>query len=164
VAATLATEGDRKAVHGASPSSSVTGRGRPSLEAAEEFEEAVTVALDALEVATDPAVRAALFEAAAASSPPSASRRLWRDAADEHRAGGDLAAAARAARNGTSEPLTDREVQVLALMGEGLSNASIADRLAIATTTAEDHVRAVLRKTGARTRIEASVLAGQRRR
>lgn len=44
--------------------------------------------------------------------------------------------------------LSGRELQVLALMAEGLSNAAIAERLTIAEKTVEQHVRAVLAIVG----------------
>jgi DNA-binding CsgD family transcriptional regulator len=48
--------------------------------------------------------------------------------------------------------LTVREVQVLSLLGEGLETREIAERLVVSEHTASDHVKAVLAKTGARTR------------
>jgi DNA-binding NarL/FixJ family response regulator len=44
--------------------------------------------------------------------------------------------------------LTDRQVEVLALMAEGLSNSAIAARLAITHSTVETHARAVYRVLG----------------
>ena len=52
--------------------------------------------------------------------------------------------------------LTARELEVLALLGEGLSNAQIAQRLVIAPKTAEHHVSRVLRKLGLSNRAEAA--------
>jgi DNA-binding NarL/FixJ family response regulator len=52
--------------------------------------------------------------------------------------------------------LTDRELEVLALLAEGLTNAEIAERLVVSPRTAEHHVAAVLRKLGAPTRREAA--------
>src|SRR5690349_781534 len=40
--------------------------------------------------------------------------------------------------------LTGRQVEVLELLAEGLTNAAIADRLVVSTRTAEHHVAAVL--------------------
>jgi DNA-binding NarL/FixJ family response regulator len=51
--------------------------------------------------------------------------------------------------------LTEREVEVLGLLGEGLRNADVADRLVISPRTVDHHVAAVMRKLGARTRGEA---------
>ena len=55
--------------------------------------------------------------------------------------------------------LTDREHEVLALMGQGLSNREIGEALEISANTAKFHVKAVLDKLGAQTRTEAVVLA-----
>ena len=61
----------------------------------------------------------------------------------------------------TSNPasLTDRELEVLALLAEGLRNADIADRLVVSSRTVEHHVSAILAKLGARTRAEAAAAA-----
>ena len=55
--------------------------------------------------------------------------------------------------------LTDREQQVLALVGEGCSNHEIADLLVIAESTAKTHVKRILAKIGARDRAQAVVFA-----
>jgi DNA-binding NarL/FixJ family response regulator len=52
--------------------------------------------------------------------------------------------------------LTAREREVLALLGEGLSNRAIADRLFISPKTAEHHVGRILGKLGLRSRAEAA--------
>jgi DNA-binding CsgD family transcriptional regulator/tetratricopeptide (TPR) repeat protein len=52
--------------------------------------------------------------------------------------------------------LTARQLEVLALLAEGLTNAEIAERLVVSTRTAEHHVAAVLTKLGAPTRREAA--------
>jgi DNA-binding NarL/FixJ family response regulator len=51
--------------------------------------------------------------------------------------------------------LTGRQLEVLALLAEGLTNAEIAERLVVSPRTAEHHVAAVLMKLGAATRREA---------
>jgi two-component system, NarL family, nitrate/nitrite response regulator NarL len=53
------------------------------------------------------------------------------------------------------EPLTPRETEVLHLLGQGLSNRGIAERLAISEHTAKFHVNAILGKLGAQSRAEA---------
>ncbi len=55
--------------------------------------------------------------------------------------------------------LTDRELEVVALLAEGLRNAEIAERLVVSSRTVEHHVSAILAKLGARTRGEASAAA-----
>lgn len=57
--------------------------------------------------------------------------------------------------------LTSRQMDVLALMTDGLANAEIADRLFISPKTVDHHVSAILAKLDARTRGEAVSLALQ---
>ena len=52
--------------------------------------------------------------------------------------------------------LTQREVEVLGHVAEGLRNADIAVRLVVSEKTVDHHVSAILRKLGVRTRREAS--------
>jgi DNA-binding CsgD family transcriptional regulator len=54
--------------------------------------------------------------------------------------------------------LSKRELEVLALIGGGASNAQIAARLVITEETAKSHVKRILRKLGASNRVEAATV------
>ena len=53
------------------------------------------------------------------------------------------------------EPLTPREMDVMEMLAEGLSNKMIAHRLSISDHTAKFHVNSILAKLNAGTRTEA---------
>jgi len=53
------------------------------------------------------------------------------------------------------EPLSDREIEVLNLIAQGLSNKEIAERLVIAEGTAKNHVSNILSKLDANDRAHA---------
>jgi DNA-binding NarL/FixJ family response regulator len=57
------------------------------------------------------------------------------------------------------EPLSGRELEVLALLAEGLSNREISERLFISTGTAKNHVSSILGKLDVRDRTQAILRA-----
>ena len=57
------------------------------------------------------------------------------------------------------EPLTDRELEVLALLGRGLSNQEIADELVVSIKTVKTHVSNILAKLEVDSRTQAAVFA-----
>ncbi|ACZ43340.1 transcriptional regulator, LuxR family [Thermobaculum terrenum ATCC BAA-798] len=71
--------------------------------------------------------------------------------------------AARIVRREPEEvPLTQREVEVLALMADGLPNKAIAARLGISEHTVKFHVGSILAKLGASSRAEAVAIAARK--
>ena len=70
-------------------------------------------------------------------------------------ADGILIAARGASANPGTEPLTPREIQVLELLVEGLSNKKIAAHLGISDQTVKFHVAAICGKLGAANRTDA---------
>jgi len=69
---------------------------------------------------------------------------------------------AEAARQLIAHDLTRREHEVLEMMGKGLDNYEIADALGIGYGTVRSHVRGVLEKLGARSRLQAVAMARER--
>ena len=60
------------------------------------------------------------------------------------------------------EPLTERELEVLTLLAQGMPNKEIAAHLTISERTAKFHVSSIMGKLGATNRTEAVSLAAQR--
>ncbi|MGC0383582.1 response regulator [Streptomyces sp. SAI-129] len=88
---------------------------------------------------------------------PSLARRLL-DAYVHH-----LPAATQPSPSGSPDPrlttLTDRETEILRVMGQGWTNTEIAERLHLAESTVKTHVGRILAKTGSRDRVQAVILA-----
>ena len=104
-----------------------------------------------------PAVRlVGIRRAARGDSPFSGTvlRRLVGQAVRAHGCGADRPA-------GLPADLTRREREVLALVGSGLSNAEIADRLHVGVTTVKTHMSSLIAKTGTANRIGLAVLAAR---
>ncbi|MCQ8207459.1 response regulator transcription factor, partial [Cutibacterium acnes subsp. acnes] len=57
------------------------------------------------------------------------------------------------------ETLSDREREVLTCVGEGLTNAEIAERLYLAETTVKTHIGHILSKLGLRDRVSMVITA-----
>ena len=60
-------------------------------------------------------------------------------------------------KRGSKPALTEREVEVLRLVQEGLSNKVISQRLGIEVQTVKNHIRSILSKLGVQSRVAAAV-------
>jgi DNA-binding NarL/FixJ family response regulator len=58
-----------------------------------------------------------------------------------------------------AEPLSTRELEIIRLVSNGLSNKEIADQLVIAEGTVKNHLTSILGKFGARDRMQAVIKA-----
>ncbi|SDL11432.1 response regulator [Streptomyces indicus] len=87
---------------------------------------------------------------------PSLTRRLLDAYADRLPAPGDTEATAQDSR---ISQLTEREREILTVIGQGWTNAEIAERFHLAESTVKTHVGRILAKTGARDRVQAVILA-----
>jgi len=59
----------------------------------------------------------------------------------------------------TEDPLTEREVEVLGLVAQGLTNQEIADRLYVSERTVRTHVSNILSKLHLANRTQAALYA-----
>ena len=59
------------------------------------------------------------------------------------------------ATDALSEPLTERELEVLRLIAVGMSNRGIAQRLFVAVSTVKKHINNIYRKLEAHSRTQA---------
>ncbi|SEH02047.1 two-component system, NarL family, response regulator DesR [Nonomuraea solani] len=64
-----------------------------------------------------------------------------------------------AAMSATTTPLTDREADVLGLVGSGATTGEIAAELHLSTATVRNYISSVITKTGARNRTDAVRIA-----
>jgi DNA-binding NarL/FixJ family response regulator len=70
--------------------------------------------------------------------------------------------AAELAGHAIDDPLTEREIDVLELIGAGNSNKLIADQLSIGEATVKSHITSILSKLGANDRTHAVMIALKR--
>ncbi len=98
--------------------------------------------------APDPEVREATESARAIAEPAGLERvlRLLRDQTGSSRSSGP-------------DGLTAREIEVIRLLADGLSNRDVAARLVISEHTAANHVRSILFKINAENRTQAAIYA-----
>jgi DNA-binding NarL/FixJ family response regulator len=61
------------------------------------------------------------------------------------------------------EPLTEREDEILSLIGLGLSNREIGMKLGLTEKTVKWHVTRILEKLGVENRVQAAMIASQRK-
>ena len=94
-----------------------------------------------------------LLDGLAATAPATLVRRRLREMGARVPRGPQTATRANPAR------LTERQLAVLGLVSEGMTNAEIADRLVVSVRTVDHHVAAVLEKLGVRSRREAAAAA-----
>jgi DNA-binding NarL/FixJ family response regulator len=85
---------------------------------------------------------------------PSVQRRLVEAIAQGAPAGPPAAEGAGGKADLASDGLTEREIEVLAQIGVGLSNAEIADKFRISGATVKTHINHLLAKTGMRDRAQ----------
>jgi DNA-binding CsgD family transcriptional regulator len=62
-----------------------------------------------------------------------------------------------------SLPFTDREAEIVMLIGEGLSNRAVADRLTLSVRTVESHIYRAMMKAGVSSRDELAALMSHRK-
>lgn len=89
---------------------------------------------------------------------PSATKRLIEHMAHDMPTTGSMPSGS-TYRDPEADLLTDRELQVLVHIAQGLSNQEIADNLGISLPTVKTHVTHILQKINARDRVQAVVFA-----
>ncbi len=71
----------------------------------------------------------------------------------------ELGASSREPVGQPSDPLTEREEEVLVTVARGRTNAEIADDLSISLSTVKSHLASLMQKLGARNRVELAMWA-----
>ena len=66
------------------------------------------------------------------------------------------------AEPGALKPLSRRELEALRMLAGGLSTAEIAGAMTISPLTARNHISTIMRKLGARNRVECLIIAAER--
>jgi LuxR family maltose regulon positive regulatory protein len=106
-----------------------------------------------------PAMASLLYEAAVRGIAPEYAHRLLAAFGDAPKHEGqsmmDQTSASVIRPSPVVEPLSEREVEVLALIAQGLSNREIADRLILAPSTVKVHTRNIYGKLDVHSRIQA---------
>ena len=59
----------------------------------------------------------------------------------------------------TSKPLTERENEVIKYVAQGLTNKEIAKILMVTHHTVKAHIASIIRKLGARNRVDVAIFA-----
>ena len=77
-------------------------------------------------------------------------------------AAGILVAHTRARAADPLEELTERELEILKLVGQGLTNREIGDRIHLSEKTVKHYITNILQKLQVRSRVEAALLAARR--
>jgi len=66
------------------------------------------------------------------------------------------------AEPGALKPLSRREIEALRMLAAGLSTTEIATAMTISPLTARNHISTIMRKLGARNRVECLIIAAER--
>jgi DNA-binding CsgD family transcriptional regulator/tetratricopeptide (TPR) repeat protein len=111
-----------------------------------------------LAASDEPSLRSSLEGLQALGARPAAARAARRL---RERGVRGVARGPRASTRRNPAGLTQRELEVLALLAEGLRNAHIAERLVVSAKTIDHHVSAILRKLNVDTRTEAAARASR---
>ena len=59
----------------------------------------------------------------------------------------------------TSKPLTERENEVVKYVAQGMTNKEIAEILMVTHHTVKAHIASIIRKLGARKRVDVAIFA-----